>query len=133
MPEIMKLIKKGMSFEKIGNSLNCVSQKCSKVTIHKIIKEVENGTIDPKKIGTRKQIRNNTSNQFDYTKVCYELLYNFVILKYEGNFSINNIKKAYKHFSKIIHPDVNKLDSDSNRKFICLEKALKNLKYNYHR
>lgn len=63
--------------------------------------------------------------KLDYKKVCYYLLHYFTLLTREkvDDITPDDLKHAYLHFSKIIHPDKSKSDPESNEKFIGLKKA----------
>ena len=58
--EIIKARNLGKSYEYIMNDVpNCVSRKCSVITIYRILKLIENEDVDLKGIGELKDIRNS--------------------------------------------------------------------------
>ena len=60
----------------------------------------------------------------NYYTVFFQLLSNYArMISGKQYISIDDIKKAYFHFSKIVHPDSNKNDPEAMKKFITLKEV----------
>ncbi len=140
MPKLRLMFMAKYSLKEIVNSDAINPSGCSFSRISEIRKLWKEGKIDCTKIGTLNELRNN-NNEIDqqtyilptylpdYYQIIFRLLDNYLKIKLRKKndmaaiYHSKDLKQAYLHFSKILHPDLNKKDPEATEKFKALKEV----------
>ena len=141
MFEITEMFKRKCTLKQIANSKAVYPRGCALSRISEIKRLWKNGEIYFYGVGTLEHLKalkhlNNPPKplkppepqkppELNYNQICYDILNEFMSLKstLPGYILKDDLKRAYRILSKVIHPDVNKSDPKAQKKFIALKEA----------